>query len=372
MDAAAVYNIGVVARMTDIAENTLRIWERRYGFPTPDRTEGGHRLYSAREVARIQWVKQRLDEGMQIRNAIQALSQHEETGLSVNASLESQAVARSSVSSATTRKQLLEALIALDKHQADLILGDALAIHSLEQLLLTIIAPTFTAIGQAWQTDRISIATEHFATNYLRHKLLTWMQMAPPEYPVQPVVLACAPGELHEGGLLMLGLLLQRLRWPVVYLGQSIDLPDLIVLVEQIKPSMIVFVAMTEPSAQALSQWPTMASKGQGQENPNCGLCRLHFHAGSDLDRTRVRRVPRRYDIGGIGHSQRIAAPTEPLSRLDRTAHPPLDRPPCNELTWPGSCPRCPCRSPGWRDQPDQRAVLGVADLADVVQHNER
>jgi DNA-binding transcriptional MerR regulator len=223
VNAEAVYNIGIVARMTGIPENTLRVWERRYDFPASDRTEGGHRLYSAREVARIQWVKQRIDEGMQTRNAIQALQQHEETGQSFGSPHGSPPPSHTSVSSATTREQLLDALIALDKHQADMILGDALAIYSLEQLLLTIIAPTFTAIGQAWQEDRISMATEHFATNYLRQKLQTWMQMAPPEYPVQPVVLACAPGELHEGGLLMLGLLLQRLRWPVIYLGQSID-----------------------------------------------------------------------------------------------------------------------------------------------------
>ena len=83
MNAEAVYNIGVVARMTGIPENTLRVWERRYDFPASDRTEGGHRLFSAREVARIQWVKQRIDEGMQTRNAIQALQQHEESVRSI-------------------------------------------------------------------------------------------------------------------------------------------------------------------------------------------------------------------------------------------------------------------------------------------------
>jgi DNA-binding transcriptional MerR regulator len=284
----AVYNIGVVARMTGIPENTLRVWERRYDFPASDRTEGGHRLFSAHEVARIQWVKQRIDEGMQTRNAIQALQQHEETGQSIGSAHESTPSSHAPVSSAKTHERLLEALIALDKHQADMILGDALAIHSLEHLLLTIIAPTFTAIGQAWQEERIGIATEHFATSYLRQKLQTWMQMAPSEYPVQPVVLACAPGELHEGGLLMLGLLLQRLRWPVVYLGQSIDLPDLISFVDNIKPSMIIFVAMAEASAQALSQWPQWLSTRQNKEAPIVAYAGYIF----TQDPTWIERVP--------------------------------------------------------------------------------
>jgi methanogenic corrinoid protein MtbC1 len=169
---------------------------------------------------------------------------------------------------ATVRERLFEALIALDKQQAEMIIEDVLAVHSLEHLILTVIAPTFTAIGLAWEEGRIGIATEHFATNYLRQKLLIWMETAPPEYPIRPVVLACAPGELHEGGLLMLGLLLQRLRWPVIYLGQTVDLADLASFVEKLKPSMVVFVAMTEAAAQALSQWPQWLSAGKDNGPP--------------------------------------------------------------------------------------------------------
>jgi hypothetical protein len=61
-------------------------------------------------------------------------------------------------------------------------------------------------------------------------------------------------------------LLLQRSRWPIIYLGQSVDLPDLISFVENIRPSMIVFVAMTEDSAQALSQWPQWLSTEQDKK----------------------------------------------------------------------------------------------------------
>jgi hypothetical protein len=66
----------------------------------------------------------------------------------------------------------------------------------------------------------------------------------------------------------MPGLLLQRSRWPIIYLGQSVDLPDLISFVENIRPSMIVFVAMTEDSAQALSQWPQWLSTEQDKKTP--------------------------------------------------------------------------------------------------------
>jgi DNA-binding transcriptional MerR regulator len=268
MNEEPVYNIGVVARMTGIPETTLRAWERRYSFPTSTRTAGGHRLYSPLQVARVRWVKQRIDEGMQTRNAIQALEQSEDTGQSPAVTLALPSSVPSSASGESIRDQLFEALITLDKKRVEMVIGDALTVHSLEHLVLTVIGPTFTAIGQAWEEGRISIATEHFATNYLRQRLLMWMQTAPPEYPVRPVVLACAPGELHEGGLLILGLLLQRLRWPIVYLGQTVDLADLASFVQKLKPSLVIFVAMTEDTAQALSQWPQWLSSGKENEAP--------------------------------------------------------------------------------------------------------
>jgi len=75
-----LFNIGAVARMTDIPEATLRVWERRYHFPHSARTAGGHRLYSQQEVERLQWVKKHLDNGMQASLAIQALRRAEQEG----------------------------------------------------------------------------------------------------------------------------------------------------------------------------------------------------------------------------------------------------------------------------------------------------
>ena len=291
MSEEPIYNIGVVSRMTGIPENTLRMWERRYNFPTPTRTDGGHRLYSPQQVERVRWVKQRIDQGMQTRNAIQALEQSEATDQLVDVTPGLDLSTSSARSGESIREQLFDALVALDKQQVELIIGDALAVHSLEHLLLAVIAPTFTAIGQAWEEERISIATEHFTTNYLRQKLLMWMQTAPPEYPIRPVVLACAPDELHEGGLLMLGLLLQRLRWPIIYLGQSVVLADLVSFVEKTKPSLVVFGAMTASTAQALSQWPQWFPPQQENEAPTVAYAGYIFAH----DPAWIERVPGKY-----------------------------------------------------------------------------
>ena len=64
------YNLRVVVNETDIKPDTLRAWERRYGLPAPDRTSGGHRLYSEKDIAIIKWLMARQEEGLSISRAV--------------------------------------------------------------------------------------------------------------------------------------------------------------------------------------------------------------------------------------------------------------------------------------------------------------
>jgi len=255
-----LYNIGVVARMTSIPMATLRIWERRYNFPQSGRTAGGHRLYSEKQVMQLRWVKARTDEGMQTGQAIRALQHLEREGRLPDVSLTATVPARHKGSETTLtalKNRLTQTLLAHDVDKADQVLGEAMALHPLDNLILDVIVPTLADIGQGWLDGQVTVATEHLATNYVRHRLLMWMHTGPTPYPVRPTVLACAPGELHEGSLLILGALLRRSRWPVAYLGQSVPLPDLDNLIKDMHPPVVVLVAMTEASAQALVEWPT-------------------------------------------------------------------------------------------------------------------
>ena len=259
-DEEPLFNIGAVARMTDIAETTLRAWERRYSFPNAARSEGGHRLYSQQEVLRLQWVKQRVDEGMQISQAIRALQKAEADNKPFHHTLAGQTFTRRDEANGDAldyfHQRLVEALLQHDAEQATQVLAEAISVFPLESLILNVIGPTFYEMGRGWSEGQIDIATEHFATNHLRQQLLMWMRTGPPAYQVPPVVLACAPGEMHEGSLLMLATLLRRLRWPVIYLGQNTPLNDLASFVEDIDAAALVFVAMTPETARALAEWP--------------------------------------------------------------------------------------------------------------------
>ena len=67
---APTYNLKVVMRETGIKADTLRAWERRYGLPVPERTPGGHRLYSQYDIETIKWLQARQAEGLRINRAV--------------------------------------------------------------------------------------------------------------------------------------------------------------------------------------------------------------------------------------------------------------------------------------------------------------
>ena len=267
-----LYPIGTVTQRTGITEATLRVWERRYHFPQTVRSAGGHRLYPEREVLRLLWVRMRQQDGVRAGSAIRALDQANRAAMVAEALAAPPPAAEEPAAALTAwQSPLLEALRVCDAERAVQALQSATAEHTPEDVVTGVIGPVLAAIGEAWSEGRVDVATEHFASNLLRHSLLQWMRDAEPPFQVRPIVLACAPEELHEGGLLMLGVLLRRLGWPLVYLGQSLPLGDLEGLVARVRPALIVFAAMSEPAALALATWPQWLARASGPDLPLVG-----------------------------------------------------------------------------------------------------
>jgi DNA-binding transcriptional MerR regulator len=254
----AILNIGAVTRLTGISVTTLHAWERRYGFPhSSARTPGGHRLYSKKDVTLIRYVKAQIEQGVTAHLAVimvqkmdlesrQASAAILDTPLPVN--LKSPSPARTT--------QLVEALFQHDLARADRQMSEMLAFSSPEDITLNIIGPVLAEIGEAWEKGRITVSDEHLASSYLRQRLIMWMVTGPPPRPTNPIVLACPPGEWHEGSLLMLGVLLRRQGWPVTYLGQNVPFMDFAAFIKQVQPQALVLVGMLQESARMMMDWP--------------------------------------------------------------------------------------------------------------------
>jgi MerR family transcriptional regulator, light-induced transcriptional regulator len=209
---AAGLNIAALAQRTGVAPDTLRKWEQRYRILRPSRTAGGQRRYSERDVARVEWLLQRLGEGYRISEAATLLGD-------VNVA-----------PTRTPEDHLATIVDALDDPTAVGILVDqAFALHGVDMTLDRILRPLLHEIGDRWERGEISAAEERVVSEAVRSRL--GHLLADAGGGVRGVaVLACAPGEQHELGLMMLAIALRRDGWKIVYLGantpidQAVDL----------------------------------------------------------------------------------------------------------------------------------------------------
>ncbi|HEU5075829.1 MAG TPA: MerR family transcriptional regulator [Polyangiaceae bacterium] len=218
--AVPKYRIGMVARLTGVSTHQLRVWERRYKTVTPARTDGGDRLYSDNDVARLRSLKKLADLGHSI-GQVARLSERE-----LSALLEAQPpiVEDTDVSLLAQRvaQQFLECLERLDSLQAERTLSRAAAAFEPEAFTLQVVLPAMTEVGRRWATGEFTIAQEHAASAGLRTQLGVLMRLYAPGVGARVVVCATLPAELHEFGALAAGLLAAGRGWKVVYLGPNL------------------------------------------------------------------------------------------------------------------------------------------------------
>jgi methanogenic corrinoid protein MtbC1 len=239
-----VFNTKAVARETGVPADTFRAWERRHGVPLPQRTDGGHRLYSDRDIAIIRWLRDRTAEGMNISQAVQLLKSAEESwGSAVE--IEAHPLDR-------LCEALVLALTNFDATNAERTLSEAFALYPFEDVLIGLIQPAMVEIGEQWHRGQINIAIEHFASQFVRRKLAGLLNIFEVGAQRSTIVVGCAPGELHDLGTLMIALFLARRGWHVIHLGALVPLADLIAAVRTLKPTLVCLSASTIETAVQL------------------------------------------------------------------------------------------------------------------------
>lgn len=219
-----VYNVKAVSHQTGIAAATLRAWERRYGVPSPPRTDSGYRLYSARDVAIIRWLKSQIENGMSISQAVHLLRSLESQSADGRAG--EPAAERLQPDAPASYQRLHDEIVAgaaeFDEAHIEYALAEAFSLFLVEEVCLHLIQPALVTLGEKWHLGEINVSVEHFATNIMRRKLLALMSASPPVSREERIVSGCAPGEYHELGILMISLFLRRRGYEVIYLGQNI------------------------------------------------------------------------------------------------------------------------------------------------------
>jgi MerR family transcriptional regulator, light-induced transcriptional regulator len=267
-DHLPVYNIKAVSRLVGLLPVTLRAWERRYGIPNPGRGNQGYRLYSEQDVRTLRWLKAQVDSGLSIGRAVDYLNELRQSGQDPTAEPAVRYPRRTeylpgapgnNASSPTIlrlKQDFFEALLDYDESRALEVMRRAFTIYSVDQVLAGVVEPTLVEIGEAWHRGELPIATEHYATQFCMQHLMSMMAAAAPPNRPGVIVAACAPGEMHQIGLLMLVVMLRWRGWDVKFFGPDLPLDRLAEVLMLIRPAMIMFSANRFETARALQGLP--------------------------------------------------------------------------------------------------------------------
>lgn len=254
------YNLKVVVRETGIKPDTLRAWERRYGLPEPDRTGGGHRLYSEYDIETIKWLMERQDEGMRINRAVALWQDIASSGKDPLSALPlADAIQQPSIRDLTGGEKIdelrggwVQACLAFDEPSAEYALAQAFARYPLETVCLEILREGVAEIGELWYQGEATVQQEHFASALANRRLNALIAAAPSPSRPSRILVACPPGEDHVFSPLLITLFLRQHGYNVVYLGANVPLEQLEGTIKKTKPQLVVMTAFLLHTAASL------------------------------------------------------------------------------------------------------------------------
>lgn len=237
-DQRGLLTIGALSAATGIPVETLRTWERRYGFPLAARKPSGHRVYPLDTVPRVRLIAQALARGHRAAEVVAAsegaleallaaLPRAPEPRPSPRAALPRALIAPSDPTA------LFEATRAFDGERLQRALQVDWARLGPLAFLEQRVAPFLKAIGEAWSKGTLDVRHEHFASAALGD-FLRAVRMPLDERADGPVAaLATLPGELHGLGLQMSALVVAVAGWRPLVLGVDTPIPQIVALARE-------------------------------------------------------------------------------------------------------------------------------------------
>ena len=220
-------SISDVERDVGVAKETLRVWERRYGFPQPQRDANGDRLYPIDQVQRLMQVKRLLDQGYRpgkiMALDIDALSElGSKAGLAVAQTLQDEHEIGACI-------DLLKAHKIAELRQR---LAQSMLSMGLLRCVSELIAPLTSAVGMAWANGNLAIFEEHLFSEMLqsvmRNAIFAATQHGAHAQARPRILLTTTPQERHGLGLLMVEALLALEGAHCISLGVQTPLGDIV------------------------------------------------------------------------------------------------------------------------------------------------
>lgn len=254
-------NLKAVLQETGIAADTLRAWERRYGLPLPQRTAGGHRLYSQYDLETIKWLLVRQAEGLSISRAVDLWNEHHASGTDPLAGVTSSNLTSPVTSPVTNtsntnldslRAQWISSCLDYNEVIAEQTLNQAFGMFPVESVCVEVLQKGMVEIGELWYQNKASVQQEHFASGLAMRRLHALLSASPAPSRPQTILVGCPPGEWHSFTPLLVSLFLRRRGLNVIYLGANVPTERFAETIAVVHADLIILIAQTLISAAAL------------------------------------------------------------------------------------------------------------------------
>lgn len=233
MDA---FTIKDLENISGIKAHTIRIWEQRYNFLKPKRSDTNIRYYCNEELKTVLNIALLNKYGFKISHIDKMLPG--EISSKILDLRNAEAINERIVN------ELVRSMIDLEIYAFECTLNDHIKVYGIEKTVKEIIFPFLEKIGILWQTGHIMPAQEHFVTNIIRQKLIVAIDQTPTRLDGKTCLLFLPEGEYHELGLLFLSYVLKNRGARVVYAGANIPMRDIESMVTSLKPE-LAFIHLT-------------------------------------------------------------------------------------------------------------------------------
>lgn len=223
------FTIKELQALSGIKAHTIRIWEQRYRFLKPSRTNTNIRRYNNEELKTLLTVSLLNKYGYKI-SKIDAMSYEERR----NAVLE---LSPEEAYNERLVNKMIGYMIDMKNVEFEKLLNDHINEHGIEKTIKEIIFFFLEKVGILWHTNHILPVQEHIVSNIVRQKILSAIDSLPLVHKQEPVFLLFLPEEVHhEMGLLFVYYLLRRKKIPVIYLGANVPMKDIQFLTDSTGP----------------------------------------------------------------------------------------------------------------------------------------
>ncbi len=213
------FTIKDLENLSGIKAHTIRVWEQRYSFLKPQRTETNIRYYNNHELKMLLNIALLTKYGYKISH-IDKMNEED---------LKKSIVSLSTAEAQQERmvNELIQSMVCLDTERFENILDNHILAKGIDKTIIQIVFPFLDRIGILWLTNHINPGQEHLVTNIVRQKLIVGIEGVSSHMSRNKKVLLYLPeGEHHEIGLLYVAYLLKKHGVKVIYMGTDVPLKD--------------------------------------------------------------------------------------------------------------------------------------------------